>query len=362
MGNKTKDRKIDHIKIVLSEDVEYRKNKTLFENIILIHNSLPELSMDEIDLKVTFLNRTFNYPILIDSMTGGIRIAKKINENLAKAASMFNIPISCGSQRAALEDPTLIDTYRIMRDIDTNLFIIGNIGVQQLLKDPITIVDKIIKMIDANALAIHLNPLQEVVQHGGDVNFKGCLKAIEKVVNEFEIPIIVKETGAGISREVAIKLEKVGVSAINIAGAGGTSWSAVEILRNKYIIKNDVMVKITKPFREWGIPTAVSLLEVLSVVNIPVIASGGIRTGIEAAKALVIGASLVGIARPFLKVALKSENAVLNLVKMYVEQLKMTMLLIGAKNINALQNVKYIIIGKLKEWLEERGVIWKKTF
>ncbi len=355
----TKNRKIDHIKIVLAEDVEYKMNTTLFEDIILIHNSLPELSINEINTKTKLFDRVFDYPILIDSMTGGIKIAERINRNLAIGASKFNIPISCGSQRAALEDPSLADTYKVIKEVSSDIYLIGNIGVQQLLDDPISTASKVIKMVNADALAIHLNPLQEVVQLEGDVNFKGCIKAIEKVINEFNIPIIVKETGAGISREVAKVLVDIGVSAINVAGAGGTSWSAVEIIRNKLIMKDEFKSKIAEPFREWGIPTAASLIEVLSVANIPVIASGGIRSGIDIAKAIALGAAFVGIAKPFLKAALESEDSVIDTLEIFIEQLKMAMLLTGADSIASLHKVKYVIVGRLKEWIEWRGISWQ---
>jgi isopentenyl-diphosphate delta-isomerase len=336
----TANRKLEHIKIVLSADIEY-KMSTLFEDIILIHNSLPEVSLDSINTEAELLGRRFSLPILIDSMTGGIQIAKRINKNLAEAAYEMNIPVSCGSQRAALEDPSLADTYRVMREVGKDLFLIGNIGVQQLLEKPVETASRVVEMIDADALAIHLNPLQEAIQPGGNVDFRGCIEAISRVVEGLNIPVIVKETGAGISREVASRLEGVGVAAINVSGAGGTSWSAVEIerLRASGMTEECEVVEV---FKEWGIPTAASLIEVVRTVKIPVIASGGIRSGLDIAKAIAVGASFTGIAKPLLAPALDGKEEVVRKIRVYGEQLKIAMLLTGSSDIKQLKRARYI--------------------
>jgi len=352
--NDISNRKLDHIKIVLSADIDYNIS-TLFEDVILIHNSLPEISLEEINTKTTLFGKVFDMPLLIDSMTGGIKIAEKINKNLAEAALEANIPLSCGSQRAAIENPKLIKTYRVIREVSKDIFLIGNIGVQQLVKNPKEIADKVISMIDADALAIHLNPLQEATQFKGDLNFKNCYQAISEVVNSVDVPVIVKETGAGISKEVAMRLEKVGISAINISGAGGTSWSAVEIERLKSLSEN-YQLEVAKVFRDWGIPTAASLLEVVSTVKIPVIASGGIRSGLDIAKSIVLGAQFTGIAKPFLLKALMNRDEVIKYINILRDQLKITMLLTGAKSIDQLRNVNYVIVGRLREWVLERGI------
>jgi isopentenyl-diphosphate delta-isomerase len=348
------DRKVEHIRTVLSEDVNYH-TPTLIDDIVLVHNALPELSLHEIDTSINFLGREFDMPLLIDSMTGGAKIAEKINRNLALAAYEANIPISCGSQRSGLEHKDLEYTYRVMRDVSKDLFIIGNVGLQQLIDDPLEIASKAVEMIDADALAIHLNPLQEAVQLKGDVDFKGGLKAIEKITSELSVPIIVKETGAGISKAVAEKLVSVGVSVINISGAGGTSWSAVEILRlrDKGSAYMDTVASV---FWDWGIPTAASLIEVLSCVDIPVIASGGLRNGLEMAKALAVGASLCGVARPFLTQAVSDKDKVLELINIYRDQLRIAMLLTGSRYVKDLLRTDLVVTGKLMEWTRYRGI------
>jgi len=210
---------------------------------------------------------------------------------------------------------------------------------------------KAIEMIDADALALHLNPLQEVCQPEGDTNWGNCLKKIKELCTKLDKPIIVKETGAGISREVAVELKNTGISALDISGSGGTSWSLVENYRNDNGMET---------FNNWGIPTAVSLIEVVNSVKIPVIASGGIRNGIDIAKALCLGADIVGMALPFLKPATKSGKEVKKLLKKLTIELKTTMFLVGAKNIDELRKKPVVITGKTKEWLESRGVDIKK--
>jgi len=345
-------RKVEHIDIVVSGEPEYRKT-TWLEYVYLIHNSLPELSIDEIDTSIEIFNRRFDYPILIDSMTGGGPGTDKVNKALAELAFKYNIPISCGSQKAYLKNPSVGYTYRVMREVSKDLFIIGNIGGQDIRRDPIETAYKIIDLIEADALAIHLNPLQESVQVGGDRDFKGIVDAISILVDELDIPIIVKETGAGISYEVAKLLEFIGVSAINISGAGGTSWSAVESIRSSRK-GEEYMAEIGKVYWDWGIPTAASLIEVVESVSIPVIASGGIRTGLDIVKTLALGASLSGLASPFIK-AFYNGNLD-EFMNRLITEVKIGMLLTGSRDINSLRKVNKVILGPLKDWLIQRGV------
>ena len=356
---KIEERKMEHIKIILNENVDYNVT-TWLEYIHLIHNSLPEINFDEIDTKINFLGKVFDHPILIDSMTGGTRLAKSINKSLAEIACKYNIPISCGSQKAGILDDNFIDSYKIIRDICQDGFVIGNIGGHDLAKDPEVILDKVISMIDADAVAIHLNPLQEAVQHESNVTFQGVVDAIKKAVDLTDKPIIVKETGGGVSLEVAKLLESLGVAAINVAGAGGTSWAAVEFYRNQ-LKKDDLMSNVGKTFWDWGIPTAASLIEVVSSVNIPVIASGGIRTGIHIVKSLVLGASLAGLAQPFLKAYFNGEDKLENFMEQLIYEVKTAMFLIGADNIKSLkENADYIVTGDLLEWLQQRGLFRRR--
>jgi len=349
-----KERKLEHIRIILEEDVSH-KVSNWFEYVYLLHNSLPELSLNKLDLSVKFLGRTFSYPILIDSMTGGVKGTEKINMKLAEVASKYNIPMSCGSQKAALKDPSVKYTYRVIREVSKDIFLIGNIGGHDLREDPRGIAEAVVNMIDADALAIHLNPLQEAIQTG-DINYEKVIETIEMVVDSVSVPIIVKETGAGISMSVAKALESIGVSAINIAGVGGTSWSAVEAKRHLRS-NNRLMAEVGESFRNWGIPTAASLIEVVNSVNIPVIASGGVRNGIEILKSLVLGARLAGMASPFLKSLSKGEGELDYFLNKVIMELKIGMFLVGSPNIDRLKEVPYVLLGPLRDWVIQRGVI-----
>lgn len=342
-------RKLDHIFVSLKEDVESNV-KNGFEDINLVHRALPEIDKDEVDLTTNFLGKKLNAPIVISGMTGGHEKAKKINKNLAIAAQELGIAMGVGSQRAAIEDKGLEDTYSTARDVAPNIFLIGNLGAVQFSKGyGIGEAEKAIKMIDADALAIHINPLHEAIQPKGDVNFKECLKKI-KELGKLKVPIIAKETGAGIAREEATALEKAKVSCIDVGGAGGTSFAAVEYYRSK---KKENLGEI---FRDWGIPTAISTIEVLEYVKVPIISSGGIRNGIQVAKALALGAKACGLALPLLKEASKGSEDVVNRIKQIIEELKISMFLIGAKNIEGLKSADLVIRGKTGDWLEARGI------
>jgi isopentenyl-diphosphate delta-isomerase len=266
-------------------------------------------------------------------------------------AEKFGLAMGLGSQRAGLRNEELAETYAVARDQAPNAFLIANIGGAQLAKGMgIDEISRIIEMIKADALAIHLNPLQELVQPEGEPKYKGVLDRIKEIVREFELPIIVKEVGAGISTEVGEKLEQAGVSAINIAGSGGTSWAGVEKLRAESAA-NSIKVKLGELFWDWGIPTALSLMEVKKVVKIPVIASGGLRDGLEVSKCLVLGADTCGMAFPFLKRAAESVDSLYSFAESLMAELKGTMFLVGAQNLNELRTVRYTLTGLLKEEL-----------
>jgi isopentenyl-diphosphate delta-isomerase len=341
------DRKLEHLLLCKNCEVEYRK-KTGFEEIELIHKALPEVNKEEIDISTDFLGKKLDSPFIISAMTGGHPAALTINRELAKAANKLNIGMGVGSQRAAVENPELIPTYSVVREEAPSAFLIGNIGCQQ-----IELAEKSIEMIDADALAVHLNPLQEAIQPGGDVTAKGHIQAIEEISKTLKVPVIAKETGAGIKAEDAIILENAGVGAIDIAGAGGTSWAAVETYRANDRTMGDI-------FWDWGIPTAASTVEVTQSVKIPIISSGGIRSGLDAAKALALGANAVGIALPLLKDAYTGHQAVIDKLNKFNEELRVAMFLVGASNIAELRKSDLIIKGDTKEWLNERGFETKK--
>ncbi len=345
-----KQRKRDALNIPLNREVQHRVT-TYLEYVTLIHNALPELNIDEIDTSLEFLNHRFNAPIIIDSMTGGTDEAMIINGRLAEVAEIFKIGMGVGSQRAGLFSKDLASSYAVARDKAPNAFLIANIGAAQLSKG-LTIDDikNIISMIKANALAIHLNPLQELIQPEGEPVFKGVYDKIKELVRSVNIPIIVKEVGSGISKEVAIRLEMIGVKAINIAGAGGTSWAGVEKHRAESA-EMSYKAHLGELFWDWGIPTAVSLLEVRNAINIPIIASGGLRNGLDIAKCIALNASITAFAYPFLITAFDSLDSVKRLTEMLINELKSTMFLVGAPNISILKNTRYVIRGALAEWL-----------
>ncbi len=341
----TESRKKDHILICLRRKVEGFKS-TGFEDIEFIHWALPEINEDEIDMSIKFLGRKFDYPILINSMTGGHALAKKVNERLARFASKHNIPMGLGSQRAALENKKIADTYKIARDVAKDCFLIANIGINQVKNYRDKLCD-IINMVEANALAIHLNVLQEAIQ-GEKINLKGILDLLKEIKKELEVPLIIKEVGFGICKEVAKKLSFV--DAIDVGGAGGTNFAVIEGYRN---VRN---ANIAKTFASWGIPTALSLLEVVNNVNIPIIASGGIRTGLDVAKSLALGASIAGIALPFLRACMKGEKCLDNYFKKIITEVKVCMLTTNSKNVKDLKRSCLLIRGSLAEMARLRGI------
>ena len=330
-----KSRKIDHIKICLDKDVQFSK-KNGFEKYELKHNALADFNFSDIDIAGEFLGQKFQAPLIISSITGGCNEAEKINKNLAKAAQRLSVVMSCGSQKAMIEDEKLSYSYQIC-DVAPDIFYIGNIGLDYL--NNIDNFDRIriaLTKIEASAIFVHLNLAQELVQREGERNFANLRENLEHFIKFTDIPVLVKEVGFGISGEIALELEKCGVAAIDIAGAGGTSWTKVEKYRQEDRI-------LAERFAEWGIPSAESLVECKSAVKLPIIASGGIYNGITACKAIALGADLVGIAGPLLKEANKSSQAVERYLNDLILELKTAMMLVGVKNLKELKNNKKII-------------------
>lgn len=350
-----KERKADHLSICLYMDVESKKESNWLEYVYLVHQALPELNFEEVDLSTTFLGKKFQAPFLIDCMTGGPRVAMEMNSILASAASELGIGLGVGSQRVALENVEYEKSFSVVRDVAPDIFVMANIGAPQiksLKKDEII---RIINMVKADALVVHLNPLQEVVQTEGEPFYAGVIKAIESLVKEVDVPVIVKEVGCGISREVVLRLEMIGVKAVNVAGVGGTSWAGVEAIRAHEMGRED-KAELGQAFWDWGIPTAASILEVRSVSNIPLIASGGIRNGIEAAKALTLGADMVAFALPIIRRAMKfGKEGVIQYIRKVAMELRTAMFLTGSRNVRELKKKRYILTGKLKDWAEGLG-------
>ncbi|MGQ9624621.1 MAG: type 2 isopentenyl-diphosphate Delta-isomerase [Candidatus Bathycorpusculaceae bacterium] len=355
MAEETKKRKAEHIQISLNKNVQAKKATTGFEETCLIHKALPEIDKQEIDLTTSVLGYKFSAPLIVGAITGGTKEATKINAAIAEAVEKLGLGMGVGSQRAAIEDRKLEKTFAITRKKAPTAFLIANIGGVQLARTYGTEeVKRAIEMIDADALAIHLNPLQEAVQPEGQTNFKGVLAKIKKLAEKLDVPIIVKETGAGIAAEEAKKLEAAGVKAIDVSGAGGTSFAAVEYYRTKDK-ENTFQGMLGEAFWDWGIPTAISIVEVAQTVKIPVIASGGIRSGTEIAKALSLGASLASLSHPILKAAAKGGKETEATLSLLIEELRNTMFLVGAKSIGDFQKTPIVIIGKTAEWLRIRG-------
>jgi isopentenyl-diphosphate delta-isomerase len=349
-----KQRKREGIEIPLNKDVQAKTTSTYLEYVKLIHNALPELDYDEIDISTTFLKRKFSAPLIIDSMTGGAPEAARINGRLGELAEKYGFAMGLGSQRAGLESEQLAETYSIARKNAPSAFLIANIGGAQLAKG-LTVgnIKKIIDMIQADALVIHLNPLQELIQPEGEPKYKGVLSKISEICGDLDVPVIVKEVGAGISKEVAVKLEVAGVSAINVAGAGGTSWAGVEKIRAE-ASNNDLKTHLGEIFWDWGIPTAASLVEVKKTVKVPIIASGGLRNGMEMAKCIVLGASMCAMAYPFLLKAAESKEQLFSFADTVIAELKSTMFLIGAMNLSVLKSSRYILTGPLADQVSNR--------
>lgn len=290
-------RKKDHVNLTVNEDVFYRKT-TGFERFDFVHNALPEVNSDTIDLQGRLLKRSFDMPFFVSSMTGGYTDGESVNSKLALFCEEMNLPLGVGSQRAMLENPGETKTFSVVRKYAPNAFIAANIGGAQLIGGlPAEQLKRMTDSIEANAIIIHLNPLQELMQPEGDRNFTGIQKGIELLIENTELPVIVKETGAGLSNNVAKRLLETGVSVIDTAGAGGTSWAKVENLRQA---KGSAMHQ----FDDWGIPTAdcvQNLRELKEDFEFELIASGGIRDAFDLVKAMALGADFAAAAQPVIK-------------------------------------------------------------
>ena len=335
----TESRKADHIRINLEEQVSSSLTTGL-ENFRFRHEALPDLNLDEIDLTQNLFGKTLQSPLLISSMTGGTDEASQINFNLARAAQAGGIAMGVGSQRAAIEDPSLAKTFQV-RSAAPDVLLFANLGAVQLNYGyGLDECRQAVEMAEADALILHLNSLQEAVQPEGDTRFKGLLTKIEQITAKLQIPVIAKEVGWGISGQTAKRLVEAGVAAIDVAGAGGTSWSQVEMYR----AETEAQARIAAQFIGWGIPTAESIQQVKAAVpDTPVIASGGLRSGMDIAKTIALGASLGGMAGPFLKAAAESEEAVTNLIQETSRLIRTVMFGAGVGTLLELQNPELLV-------------------
>ncbi|MGQ9595846.1 MAG: type 2 isopentenyl-diphosphate Delta-isomerase [Thermoproteota archaeon] len=352
-------RKSDHIRIALAKDVSSRISSG-FEEIELIHNAIREIDLGEIDTSVAVMGKRLRLPLLIEALTGGTREAKRINMGLAEVAESKGIGIQVGSVRAALEDPSLVDTYSVVRDRAPNALLISNIGAVQLAKHGVDYALKAMEVVKADSLAIHFNKLQELAMPEGETKFKGYGQHIAELSKRLGEKLCLKETGAGFSGEAAKLAESWGVKWIDVAGVGGTSWYGVEYYRAKK--RRDGKISLLgKVLWNWGVPTAVSIIESrLCTRSLNIIASGGVRTGVDAAKAIALGASCTGMARPFLlRFSKGGVEGTKRLVEAFNLALRFTMFLIGAKSIGDLSSMPIVVRGRTAEWLKRRGLLEK---
>jgi len=335
---KTQQRKKEHLELCLDTTSVTGRFGTGLDRYSFVHNALPELDIDEIDVSTKFLGRQLQAPILISSMTGGFALARQVNRNLAAAAQHLGLAMGVGSQRVAIEEPSVADSFEV-RDVAPDILLLSNLGAVQLNYGyTVDHCRRAVKMIGADGLILHLNVLQEAVQPEGNRNFKGLSDKIADVCRQLEVPVVVKEVGSGISAEVAGRLKRAGVKAIDVAGRGGTSWYAVEAQR---AAKRGKPAETT--FADWGIPTEEALVAVRQAVpDLQIVGSGGIRTGLDIAKCISLGADVGAFGQPLLAAALESPEKVIEFIGGIIHEIKVTMLCVGAKNLDALKKIPLV--------------------
>lgn len=324
-----RDRKLEHIELAL--DRRSQLDSRYFDRFVFEHEALPELDMAEIDLSCQLFGKKMRAPLLISCMTGGTGSATTINRNLAIAAEMAGIALGVGSQRKAIERPETSATFHV-REVAPSVPLLGNLGAVQLNYGfGLDEFRRALTMIDADALALHLNPLQEAIQPEGQTNFKGLYDKIEVLVAALEKPVVVKEIGCGLTLRTARELWRRGVRHFDTAGVGGTSWARIEGARGPAPVLGDL-------FADWGVPTPESIRQLATLEGITLIGSGGVRSGLDVAKAIALGANVVGLAQPFLAAALESAEKVLEVIERTVQELRITMFCVGAKNLAELRH------------------------
>jgi isopentenyl-diphosphate Delta-isomerase len=358
MNDEVRQRKIEHVNIALEQGVSVPQRAN-WHDIQFVHQALPEVDLDEIATSVTFLDRTLRYPLFISSLTGGHPDVTSINRNLARAAEEYGLALGVGSQRAAIVNPEMAGSYAVTREHAPHTFLIANIGAPQLIAQArhpafhLEQVQQAIDMIEANALAVHMNSLQEAAQPEGDRRSVGEVAALKALTGALNVPVIAKETGAGVCREQALLLRSCGVAAIDVGGAGGSSMSAMEAARSRSCGDEHTM-NIGLLYRDWGIATPICVVEA-RIAQLPLISTGGVRNGLDVARALALGATLVGMGFPFLKAASESYEKVCQLLETTIAELKVAMQLSGAQNIAQLQQVDVVVTGETRNWLTLRG-------
>lgn len=328
----------------MKQDVEV--GSTWLDDVTLVHRPLPEIDFEDIDTSIEFFGKKLRLPLMIAAVTGGVAEAKRINRDFAAVAEKWGIGFGLGSQRAMIEDPKLRATYYV-RDVAPRALVFGNIGIAQLKEYDAKRIDDSMRSAGVDAVCVHINAAQEIFQTEGDTDFRGCAHALGMFCKESRYPVVAKEVGNGISKECAMILKNAGVRAIDVGGHGGTSWIVVDGIRSG----RDVSL-----FKAWGTPTAASIIE-SRTAGLPVIATGGIRSGLDMAKAVSLGASCCGIALPFLRAHGKGGKAA---VEKHLEklenELRIAMFLTGSKNVGELKNAQHVVFGDLRKWMQQRGL------
>ncbi len=342
-------RKQSHFDLCANQNVEFKTKTTWLEHVELVHQPLTETLLDDLDLSVEICGKQLRAPIVITAMTGGTPDTGKFNQEVAALADRLGLGFGVGSQRVMLNHPQVTDTFRV-REQAPNVLLLGNIGIAQARELSLAQLQKLVDDIQADALCVHLNTAMEIVQQHGDRDFRGSLAAIQRLINELPVPIIVKETGCGFARETGERLAAAGVEWIDVSGAGGTSWVGVETLRNR------ALQHLGEAFWDWGVPTAASVLE-LRGLGINLIASGGIRTGMHAAKAIALGAQAAGVALPVLRAYVNGGiDAVEECLSALIVELRAAMMLCGCERVADLHANRVVIGGRLLDWATQRNI------
>jgi isopentenyl-diphosphate Delta-isomerase len=350
-------RKNQHLELARSESSQF-SSTALWQDVHLVHSAVPTVGLSEVDLSVEFLGRSLAAPVVLASMTGGVDTAAEINRRLGAAAAQFGIAVGVGSQRAAIENAELAYTYTAVREKAPDVFVLANIGMSQLLEQrgkPAWGRDQVraaIDMVGAQALVVHLNVTEELVQTEGDRSFRDFVPALRDLCTWSPVPVVAKETGSGLVAEAARVLVEAGVSAVDVGGAGGTSFSRIEGARAA-TVNDDRGVRLGETYADWGVPTAACVLETRGC-GVPVIATGGVRTGLDAAKALALGADLVGVGAPALRAAVEGEAALMRWLELFIEEVRLAFVLTGSAEVAQLRRRPMVLSGLLREWQVQR--------
>ncbi len=345
-------RKGEHLKIVAENDVRHT-GSTLLEDINLLHQALPELDLEDVDLSVRFFEKDLSAPLMITSMTGGAEFSEKMNRGLAEVAEREGIAFAVGSQRVMLKHPEVADHFAVRRHIPNGV-LLGNIGAVQLQEYPVDVIAELVEQIEADGICVHLNVAQELVQAEGHRRFHGLLDSIARLLERLKGHVLVKETGAGMSPQTIRKLDSIGVRYIDVSGLGGTSWTKVEMYR----ANTDLLRHIGETFADWGVPTAVSVIAARNICSrkTAIIASGGIENGLDVARAIAAGADMAGFARPILLSFLDGGvDAACGAIERIKEELRIAMLLTDTRSLFALAEAPRVYTGRLREWLIHYG-------